>query len=200
MVKRIAVVDNDKLKDIELKKHIITLCPINRKGDECMYMDGANLQIDEPLCIGCGICVNKAPDAISIINLPEILDNEPIHRYGQNAFALYNLPTPIFGKVTGLLGVNGIGKSTAIKILAGILPPNLGNLQKEKADHEEIIEYFKGTEAQAFFEKVKKGEIKTAYKPQHVDMIPKQFSGTVKELLEKINETGKLNEIVNLSL
>jgi ATP-binding cassette, sub-family E, member 1 len=194
MVNRIAVVDNEKLRDMERKKHVAGLCPINRKGEECMYFDDSKLLIDEALCIGCGICSNKEPEAIRIINLPEALSKEPIHRYGLNAFALYNLPIPVFGKVVGILGVNGIGKSTAIKVLAGILKPNLGNIGQD-AEIEDIIEYFKGTEAQLFFEKVRKGEIKTAYKPQHVDMIPKQFSGKVKELLEKVNETDRLDEI-----
>ena len=97
MVKRIAVVDNTKLKDMEKKKYIASLCPINRKGEECMYFDGQKLLIDESLCIGCGICPKQAPDAIKIINLPEALEKQPIHRYGQNQFALYNLPIPVFG-------------------------------------------------------------------------------------------------------
>jgi len=195
MTKRIAVVDNTKLKDMDRKKHVASLCPVNRKGEECMFFEGNKLLIDEALCIGCGICSNKEPDAIKIINLPEVLEKEPIHRYGQNQFALYNLPTPIFGKVVGLIGVNGIGKSTAIKVLADVLKPNLGKFGEE-AKIENIIEYFKGTEAQLFFEKVKKGEIKTAYKPQHVDLIPKQFKGKVKDLLKKVDEKKQLNEIV----
>ncbi|MCM2326224.1 MAG: ribosome biogenesis/translation initiation ATPase RLI, partial [Candidatus Woesearchaeota archaeon] len=195
MAKRIAVVDNTKLKDMDKKKHIQGLCPINRKGDDCMYFEGQKLLIDEVLCIGCGICVNQAPEAINIINLPEALDKPPMHRYGQNEFALYNLPIPLFGKVVGLLGVNGIGKSTAIKILAGVLKPNLGEFGKE-ADIKDLIAYFKGTEAQGFFERVKRGEIKTAYKPQHVDLIPKQFSGKVMDLLKKTDENGKIEEVI----
>src|SRR3989344_7876788 len=194
MVKRIAVIDNNKLKDMEKKKHIQSLCPVNRKGDECMYLDGPKLLIDEALCIGCGICVNAAPEAIKVINLPEALEKDPIHRYGENQFALYNLPIPVFGKVTGVLGVNGIGKSTAIKILAGVLKPNLGNIVME-ADIRDIISYFKGSEAQLYLEKVRKGEIRTAYKPQHVDMIQKQFSGKVRELLEKVDEKKQLKGI-----
>lgn len=34
------------------------------------------------------------------------------------------MPRP--GQVLGLVGTNGIGKSTALKILAGKLKPNLG--------------------------------------------------------------------------
>lgn len=36
------------------------------------------------------------------------------------------MPRP--GQVLGLVGTNGIGKSTALKIMAGKLKPNLGRL------------------------------------------------------------------------
>ena len=42
----------------------------------------------------------------------------------------------VTGEVLGLVGTNGIGKSTALKILAGKLKPNLGrfkvNLERMK--------------------------------------------------------------------
>jgi ATP-binding cassette subfamily E protein 1 len=193
-MKRIAIVNNDKLKDIDRKKHIQSICPVNRTGTECIYFDGTKLQIDEGTCIGCGICANAAPEAIQIINLPDQLKSAPIHRYGINKFVLYSLPTPIFGKVVGILGKNGIGKSTAIKILAGILKPNFG--QEKEATYDELIKRFKGSEAQQFFEKIKKGEIKTAYKPQAIDQIPRNYSGTVKELLNKVDEKREHEKIV----
>lgn len=81
-------------------------------------------------CIGCGICVKKCPfDAISIINLPKNLEKETTHRYGPNTFKLHRLPVPRPGQVLGLVGTNGIGKSTALKILAGKLKPNLGQVR-----------------------------------------------------------------------
>ena len=150
--------------------------------------------IDEITCIGCGICVKAAPEAIKIVNLPEILDKDPIHRFGENEFALFNLPIPTLNHVIGILGVNGIGKSTAISILGGILKPNFGNLGEE-ADYKKIIDFFKGTELQLFFEKVKDKKIKISYKPQQVELIPKAKKGKVKALLKKVDEKNKLNEI-----
>ena len=210
-MKRIAVVDNEKLKDKERNLYIQSLCPVNRSGVECIKVENDGfLTIDEATCIGCGICPKAAPDAIKIVNLPEILDRKPIHRYGENKFALYNLPTPLFSKVVGILGVNGIGKSSAISILGGLLKPNFGEVaqsqteipppskqtHQKKYDYKEIIDFFKGSETQHFFEKVEKGEIKVSYKPQHVDLIPKTQKGKVRDLLKTVDEKNNLNEVV----
>ncbi|HDT11577.1 MAG TPA: ribosome biogenesis/translation initiation ATPase RLI, partial [bacterium] len=135
--------------------------------------------------------------AIKIINLPEELKEHPIHQYSKNGFRLFSLPIPIFGKVVGLIGKNGIGKSTALNILSGVLEPNFGDYEKQKGsfDCDQLIELFKGTEAQIFFEKVKNKEIKISYKPQNVDMIPKNFEGTVRELLMKVDEKKEFEKI-----
>lgn len=86
--------------------------------------------LSEELCIGCGICSKKCPfEAISIINLPSNLEKEVTHRYGPNSFKLHRLPMPRPGEVLGLVGTNGIGKSSALKILAGKLKPNLGRFK-----------------------------------------------------------------------
>ncbi len=199
---RLAIVDNSKIKEMDKKRFIQSKCPVNRTEKECIYFEGSQLKIDENLCIGCGICANLAPEAISIINLPEELDSKIIHRYGRNSFHLYNLPTPSFGKVPGIIGRNGIGKSTAMKILAGILRPNFGRWDEKTEEREdsevykELIEFFKGTEAQSYFEKVSSGDIKIAYKPQRVEDIARAFSGTVKDLLSKVDEKNELETIV----
>ena len=193
---RIAVVEADKCDQSKCGGlYCAKVCPINRAGDECVYEgEDRKAKIIESMCVGCGICPKKCPtNAITIVNLPDEFNEQPIHKYGESGFQLYNLPIPVFGKVVGLLGRNGIGKSTAVKILAGMLKPNLKTDREVELD--ELIHYFKGTEAQSYFERLKEGKIKVAYKPQQVEAIPKTFKGTVKELLTKVDEKQQLEEI-----
>ena len=171
--------------------------PSNRAGKEAIVKDtDGKVKVNENMITDADrIAANKCPfGALQMINLPEELNQEPIHRYPPNGFALYKLPVPMFGKVVGIIGRNGIGKSTTMQILAGLLKPNFGEPGKE-ATPKELIERFKGSEAQVFFEKLNEGKIKAAYKPQQVDLIPKQFKGTVRELLEKADEKKELNKI-----
>jgi len=192
---RIAVINKEKCINGNGCNFICgKVCPVNRTGKECITLGPDNKPIiDEDLCIGCGICSKRCPaGCISIINLPAELE-KPIHRYGKNGFCLYNLPIPIFGKVVGVLGRNGIGKSTALKVLAGQIMPNFG--KEEKSSYEELIEFFKGSEAQLFFEKVNEGKIKISFKPQQVDLIAKTQKGKVRNLLKKVDEKNKLEEI-----
>jgi len=150
--------------------------------------------ISEELCSGCGICTKRCYlNAVTIINLPEAL-KEPIHRYGQNQFELFGLPNIKEGSVVGILGPNGIGKSTIIKILSGELKPNLGNYDME-VELETIINHFKGSKLQSYFKKLSEGNLKVSHKPQMVDMLSKVVKGKVGGLLERIDERNKLDEI-----
>ncbi len=193
---RIAIVHKQRCHPDECAQLCAKKCPVNKSGTECIKYVNNKAQIDETTCVGCGICPKICPfHALEIINLPEELDKAPIHRYSENGFALYNLPIPLFGKVVGVLGRNGIGKSTAMKILAGIEMPNFGEVGK-KVTYQDLINHFKGTEAQAYFEKLEKKEIIVAYKPQQVEAIPKSFDGNVKDLLKKVDEKNQFDEIV----
>lgn len=194
---RIAVVNKDRCNPQGCGGYLcIRVCPVNREEKDCIIIDtDKKVKIDEGLCTGCGICPNRCPfDAIDIINLPEQL-SQPVHRYGRNGFHLYKLPTPFFGQVTGILGRNAIGKTTALKIIAGMLQPNLG--KDQPPSWEELAKQYKGSEAQLYFERLSKNQIKASYKPQQVDLIPKTIQGKVRDLLNKVNETNKLNDVIN---
>ncbi len=152
--------------------------------------------LSEELCSGCGICTNRCPfNAVSIINLPEALE-DPIHRYGQNMFELFGLPNIREGSVVGILGPNGIGKSTIIKMLSGELKPNLGKYDEE-VSWEEIVSYFKGSQLQLYFKKLSEGELKVVHKPQMVDLLPKFVKGNVQKLMESIDERGVMEDVMD---
>lgn len=189
---RIAVINKDRCQPKKCAKECEYFCPPVRTGDETITFPDGKPMITENLCVGCGICVRKCPfGAIHIINLPDELEN-PTHRYGKNGFALYGLPVPAAGRVTGLLGPNGIGKSTAVAILSGLLVPNLGR----EASWSEVIESYSGSVLGDYLRKVGEKGVKTAYKPQYVDRIPKSYSGTVAGLLEKTDERCALSGLV----
>lgn len=189
---RIAVINRDRCQPRKCSKECEYFCPPVRTGDETIVFEDSKPLITENLCVGCGICVRKCPfGAITITNLPEEME-APVHRYGQNGFALYGLPVPMEGKVTGILGQNGIGKSTAISILSGILRPNLG----KNASWDEVLERFAGSALGDYLKKVAEQGVKTAYKPQYVDRIPKSYSGPVRGLLDRTDERGALGGLV----
>ncbi len=191
---RIAVLDRDKCQPKKCGTECKGFCPGVRVGDETIRLDEDNKPIiSEELCTGCGICVHKCPfDAIYIINLPEELEEQCIHRYGPNGFALYGLPIPRKGKVSGLIGRNGIGKTTSLRILAGDIDPNLG--EDEPSSEGELKEFFKGSELQSYFAEI--DEVEISYKPQSITKLPSAVDGVVKDLLERADGRGKIDEVV----
>ncbi|MFH1472545.1 MAG: ribosome biogenesis/translation initiation ATPase RLI [Nanoarchaeota archaeon] len=194
MRKRIAVIDREKCKPDKCDKPCIRFCPRVRTGDETVFEKSGKVYIAEELCVGCGICVKKCPkNAITIINLEHELD-EPIHQYGKNAFRLYGLPIPEKGKVVGLLGANGIGKTTALQILSGNLKPNLGKFDlKNGAEWDDIIGRFKGSTLMKYLKDLRDGKIKAVYKPQQVDKIPHAVKGKVTDVIK--DERGIFTEL-----
>jgi ATP-binding cassette subfamily E protein 1 len=193
---RVAVLDADKCKPKRCGRLCYRFCPIVRSRIEAIRFEDDKPVIVEPLCTGCGICVKKCPfKAISIVNLPDELERESSHRFGENTFKLYRLPTPSPGTVLGLIGQNGIGKTTTLKILSGELKLNLGNYE-EPPDWDEIVRHFRGSSLQDYFQKMGESRLRVSHKPQYVDKIPRVVSGNLGDLLEKVDERKKLSEIV----
>ncbi|MEM2739638.1 MAG: ribosome biogenesis/translation initiation ATPase RLI, partial [Candidatus Bathyarchaeia archaeon] len=197
MAGRVAVIDRDSCRVEDCGLLCRRLCPLVRNKIEAIKVDDKGKPIiSEELCIGCGICVNRCPfKAISIVNLPGELEGECIHRYGVNGFKLFRLPIPAKSTVLGLIGKNGVGKSTSLRILAGKLKPNLGVVEGGPPDWDSIIEHFGGTFLKDYFSRLASGGLRIAYKPQYVDAIPRMFRGEAGRLLSRLDERGVLDEV-----
>ena len=128
--------------------------------------------------------------------MPTNLQTNITHCYGQNLFRLHGLPMPHPGSVLGLLGTNGIGKSTAINILSGSIIPNFGKFDKEKPTKKEIINYYRGCELQNYFNKLYKNKLKISIKPQDINQYIEKYKNiNVKEFIKSKDERHKMNEI-----
>ncbi|MDP6612769.1 MAG: ribosome biogenesis/translation initiation ATPase RLI [Candidatus Hydrothermarchaeota archaeon] len=194
---RIAVIDTDRCQPKKCSLECIKFCPMNRTGGECVLLkeELGKAWISEELCTGCGICPKKCPfTAISIVGLPEELQKDMMHQYGENAFRLFRLPYPRGNSVTGLIGQNGTGKTTIVKLLSGETMPNFGDWGD--GDKEGVIQRFSGTQFHDYFKTLYSGGLKAVPKPQYVDYISRAVEGSVGELLEKVDERGALREVL----
>lgn len=192
--KRIAVIDYDLCNPEKCGNYLCErVCPVNRAGKDCITHETSGVWskpvISEELCTGCMICPKKCPfGAISIINLDADLGEE-WHRFGQNGFRVFRSMAPLPGSIVGFIGPNGTGKSTVLSILAGLMVPNLGDYEKT-VEKKTVTEHFRGRELFDYFTDLYDGKKRAAYKPQHVEEIPKKFSGKVSDLLKKVDERG----------
>ena len=193
MSSSVAIVDPEKCKPnkcgLECKKN----CPVVRVGKACIEVKRIDkvALIQEGLCIGstCNICTKKCPfGAINIVNLPKELKECMIHRYGDNGFALYRLPVPHKNGIIGLVGDNGCGKSTILKILANKMEPNnINNININIS-------------LKKYFEEIKNsGQRVASFKPQHIDKIAATIKSAVSDCFKKLHiDLDKYNNVYEL--
>mmetsp|Transcript_42042 Transcript_42042/g.75794 ORF Transcript_42042/g.75794 Transcript_42042/m.75794 type:complete len:680 (+) Transcript_42042:227-2266(+) len=191
--KRIVVIDHDKVKPnseaFRYLKRNAGSC-----GRNCIHIEQKTVTVHE---WACPVCVNKCKlcpgDAISVVKLPMNLTTDTTHRYGPNSFKLHGLPIPKPGHVLGLLGANGTGKSTAVKILAGYIKPNLGDLD-DKPEWADIVSYYRGSDLQVYFTHILQDKLTVSIKPQLEANFTGRLKGkTVRALMEKRNERKMLD-------
>ncbi len=170
---------------------------------ECIQVEGSKCKILETACPVCFTRAKHCPDeAVKIINLPEELDTDLTHSYGENSFRLFRLPSPRQEQIVGILGPNGIGKSTAINLLSGTFTPNLGDWTNESPDWDEVISTFPRGELRDYLGLVSTGEVSIAVKPQYIDKLPSIFDGEVSELLERVDDRKEIevfSEVMGIS-
>lgn len=206
---RIAVVDKNRCKPTKCRHECIRTCPPQRGGHEVITIidieDTATpvpktfgpapskrqiAKIIESQCIGCNMCVKTCPfDAIRIVNLPSEKPADIVHRYGPNGFRLYRLPILRKGTILGLIGQNGIGKSTMIQILSGKLIPNF---ERHELVPTEVAKVYGGTALGEYFSALYNNKIAVVCKPQTLrskDITVQDFIATYGGPIELCNTT-----------
>lgn len=184
---RHAIVDYNKCKPSKCNKECAMKCPSNSSGKKCIVIEdiedfGKKAMIYTDLCIGCGICIRTCPfNAISIVNIPHELSKDKIlYSYGENSFRVYNFPSIKKGQCIGLLGENGLGKSTILNMLSGSI----------KLDDKKCKSLFGGNELFKYMSLLNKNNITVSYKKQDITSYKKGISGEtiVNTLFSKINQ------------
>ncbi|MFP4632880.1 MAG: ribosome biogenesis/translation initiation ATPase RLI [Halobacteriales archaeon] len=196
----IAVVDDEVCNPDKCEHECVNFDPLNRSptGPDGFHIDeeSGKARIEESLVMeGHRISANKCPfDAIKLVNL-EVESGEKLHQYGENQFRLYGLPAPKEDRVVGVLGRNGTGKSTALRILAGELEPNLGEYDGD-VTWSEVVTAHRGTELQTYFELLAEGDVRPSSKVQRVADVERAFTGEVSDLLDRLDERGNVDSLV----
>lgn len=149
----------------------------------------------------CGICINKCfPGAISVVNLPSTESaGLLVHCYDENGFRFFGVPQISHGKVIGLLGVNGIGKSTLLEILAGRNLPNGGNFRKPEKGFRSFLSHLTVASFREFLDSLHSKQLSVGYKPQVFTELLER-SDSVKGIITSYYQEGLFSEqeIINL--
>ncbi|VVU94318.1 ABC transporter [seawater metagenome] len=193
---KIIIIDHEKCKPkTTVYDYLVSkskLCP-----KECIILKDKKIEISENCCMVCFNSAKRSPgNAVSVVKLPTNLQTNVTYCYGKNSFKIHGLPTPQPGTVLGLLGINGIGKSTALNILSGKLLPNFGNIDKDVPTKKDIIKYYRGSELQNYFNKIYNKKTKVCVKPQNIFKYVTKYKGqNIQDLINKIDQRNKKDEI-----
>lgn len=207
-MEKIYLVDYDLCTLRFCNRICIQKCPItlsnkrkksHEKKDEVpIYLKKSTnqIRINSELCLKCGACANVCPNSAIYVKhlLDEPEDIKPAHQYSnkkdKRGFRLYSLPTLVVGQVTGLCGPNGIGKTTALDILAGKLKPNFGASNTD-ITWEKAINNVKEREMRNHFIALSRKERKIAYKHQVLKVLFQKYKNQqVKDILISENEVS----------
>lgn len=201
-----AVIDQDEVTE-EVRNIAVKYDPLNRSGGEGFYIEDGVLKIDdEKVMREHKIIQNKIPNnSVNIVELPSET-GELVHQYGKNGFKLFNLPELREGDIIGLIGKNGIGKSTVLKILSRTQIPNFGDFTTESTI-DRFLNRFKGTRLQSHIESLKDNSENIIYKPQRVSESQLPSNKSVREFLtgreisvSKFEDELELSGIMNSNL
>ena len=194
----VAILEKDKCHPKKCNHECQYYCPPVRSGIPTIEFPDPNGQpvITESLCIGCGICPKRCPfGAIKIIGLPDELEKDLFHQYGENSFRIYSFPTISRGKVTSILGQNGTGKTTTLNILSGITVPNFGDYSKP-GSKDLVLEKFSNNIMGKYFRDLYNGKNRVVLKNQYVDQIPKVVKGTIGQVIDRSDQNGKKDLVI----
>lgn len=213
---RIAIVDQNKCKPEKCSKECIKACPPQKNGIQVIDIEdiGKNqnenlndkkkiAKIAETLCIGCNQCVSRCPfNAIKIVNIPDENTTAITHRYGRNGFKLFGIPILKQGIISGIIGSNGIGKTTLMDILGNKTRPNFEQFDKNTTN-KELITKFRGTVMQDYFNNLLNNKLKFSIKNQKiknkiVNMSVREYIQSKSIDINDINNNEFIKETWNL--
>ncbi|MHA1376617.1 MAG: ribosome biogenesis/translation initiation ATPase RLI [Promethearchaeota archaeon] len=212
-MKKVYLVDYDSCNIRFCGRQCIKKCPItlsnarlkpNQKKQEVpiwVQKSTNQIKINSETCLKCGVCANVCPAKAIYVKgiLEEPTELVPTHKYPEGeqteGFRLYNLPTLISGKVSGLCGPNGIGKTTVLNIISGKLKPNFGNsnLKSNQIQWKDVIKKVKESEMRNHFTSLSRNDRKIAYKQQVLRILFEKYQGKkVVDILNAENEVSSL--------